>query len=94
MDLDVDFEPLLAGLERVVATGDRAAELALRCKYAGFASERIDVVPDLRAGLERGLALGDPADELVVLPTYTAMLVAARAHRRARCVRPYWEQAA
>ena len=54
---DVDFEPLLAGLERVVATGDRAAELALRCKYAGFAAERIDVVPDLRAGLERGLAL-------------------------------------
>ena len=31
---DVDFEPLLDGLERVVATGDRAAELALRFKYA------------------------------------------------------------
>ena len=54
---DVDFEPLLAGLERVVATGDRAAELALRCKYAGFAVERIEVVPDLRAALDRGLAL-------------------------------------
>src|SRR5207244_2022375 len=57
---DVDFEPLLDGLERVVATGDRAAELALRCTYAGFARERIDVLPDLRAGLERGLALPAP----------------------------------
>ena len=33
---DVDWEPLLAGLERVVVTGERAAEMALRCKYAGF----------------------------------------------------------
>ena len=33
---DVDWEPLLAGLDRVVVTGERAAEMALRCKYAGF----------------------------------------------------------
>jgi lipid II isoglutaminyl synthase (glutamine-hydrolysing) len=91
---DVDFEPLLAGLEHVVATGDRAAEVALRCKYAGFASERIDVVPDLRAGLERSLALGDPAEELVVLPTYTAMLSLRALIGELGAVRPYWEQAA
>src|SRR3954452_14211661 len=36
---DVDFEPLLAGLERVVASGERAAELALRIRYGGFAGE-------------------------------------------------------
>jgi lipid II isoglutaminyl synthase (glutamine-hydrolysing) len=29
---DVDFEPLLERLERVVASGDRAAALGLRCK--------------------------------------------------------------
>jgi UDP-N-acetylmuramyl tripeptide synthase len=51
---DVDFEPLLDGLERLVATGGRAAELALRAKYAGFPAERIDVVPDLRGALDRG----------------------------------------
>ena len=33
---DVDFEPLLAGLDRLLATGERAAELALRFKYAGM----------------------------------------------------------
>src|SRR5262249_2072906 len=91
---DVDFEPLLAGLERVVATGDRAAELALRCKYAGVPSERIDVVSDLRAALDRGLAVSDPQDELVVLPTYTAMLALRGLIGELGHVRPYWERAA
>jgi UDP-N-acetylmuramyl tripeptide synthase len=91
---DVDFEPLLAGLERVVATGDRAAELALRCKYAGFAAERIEVVPDLREALDRGLVLANSSDELVVLPTYTAMLTLRKIIGELGHVRPYWERAA
>ena len=91
---DVDFEPLLAGLERVVATGDRAAELALRCKYAGLAGERIEVVPDLRAALDRGLTLANSSDELVVLPTYTAMLALRKIIGELGHVRPYWERAA
>ena len=90
---DVDFEPLLAGLERVVATGDRAAELALRCKYAGFPGERIEVVPDLRAALDRGLALANASEELVVLPTYTAMLALRKIIGELGHVRPYWERA-
>jgi UDP-N-acetylmuramyl tripeptide synthase len=91
---DVDFEPLLAGLERVVATGGRAAELALRCKYAGFPTERIEVVADLRAALDRGLALAGSSDELVVLPTYTAMLALRKIIGELGHVRPYWERAA
>ena len=46
---DVDFEPLLAGLDRLVATGSRAAELALRFAYGGLPRERIEVVPVARA---------------------------------------------
>jgi len=91
---DVDFEPLLEGLEHVVVTGDRAAELALRFKYAGFAPERIEVVPDLQSGLERGLAVSGPAEELIVLPTYTAMLALRKSIGEVGAVRPYWEQAA
>ncbi|HEY8628517.1 MAG TPA: MurT ligase domain-containing protein, partial [Gaiellaceae bacterium] len=40
---DVDFEPLLGGLERLIASGERAAELALRFKYAGVPEELIEV---------------------------------------------------
>jgi UDP-N-acetylmuramyl tripeptide synthase len=91
---DVDFEPLLAGLERVVVTGDRAAELALRFKYAGFDSDAIDVVPSLERALDRGLELTPAGRELVVLPTYTAMLALRKIVAERGFVRPYWEHAA
>lgn len=91
---DMDIEPLVAGLDRLVATGDRAAELALRFAYGGLDRSRIEVIPSLEAALDRGLAVTPPGGELTVLPTYTAMLalrriVASRGH-----VANYWETAA
>jgi UDP-N-acetylmuramyl tripeptide synthase len=91
---DVDFEPLLAGLDTLVATGSRAAELALRFAYGGLPREQIELVPSLEQALDRGLALTPSGGELTVLPTYTAMLalrriVASRGH-----VANYWERAA
>jgi UDP-N-acetylmuramyl tripeptide synthase len=91
---DVDFEPLLDGLERLVLSGDRAAELALRCKYAGMPEGSLEVVPDLEEALDRGLALAGVGGELVVLPTYTAMLALRRIVARRGHVRQYWERAA
>jgi UDP-N-acetylmuramyl tripeptide synthase len=91
---DVDFEPLLERLERVVASGDRAAELALRCKYAGFDERAIEVVPNLAQALDRGLELTAPEGELFVIPTYTAMLGLRRIVSDRGFARPYWEQAA
>jgi UDP-N-acetylmuramyl tripeptide synthase len=89
---DVDFEPLLERAEHVVATGDRAAEIALRCIYGGFPASSLEVVPELGAALDHGLARVPPGRPLVVLPTYTAML-ALRAIVTARgFVRPYWER--
>ena len=90
---DVDYEPLLAGLQRVVTSGGRAAELALRFRYGGLADDAIEVVPDLEQALDRALALTPDGGELVVLPTYTAMLalrriVAGRGH-----VGNFWEAA-
>jgi UDP-N-acetylmuramyl tripeptide synthase len=88
---DVDFAPLLEPVARIVASGERAAELALRFTYAGFPRERIELVPDLERALDRGLELTSPDSELVVLPTYTAML-ALRAIATIRgLTRPYWE---
>ena len=90
---DVDFEPLLPALERLVATGDRAAELALRFKYAGFDEEAIEVSPRLEVALDRALELTPPGGELVALPTYTAMLTLRDIVARRGFVRQYWEAA-
>src|SRR5436190_10360319 len=91
---DVDLEPLLAGLGRLIATGDRAAELALRFKYAGMPSGAIEVIPALERALDRGLELTPEGDELVLLPTYTAMLALRKIVAERGFVRPYWERAA
>jgi lipid II isoglutaminyl synthase (glutamine-hydrolysing) len=91
---DVDFEPLLDGLERLIASGERAAELALRFKYAGLPEDAIEVVPSLERALDRGLELTPPGSELVALPTYTAMLSLRDLVSRRGFVRPYWEEAA
>jgi lipid II isoglutaminyl synthase (glutamine-hydrolysing) len=91
---DVDFEPLLEGLERLIATGERAAELALRFKYAGLPEHAIEVVPSLEAALDRALELTPPGEELTALPTYTAMLALRDLIARRGFVKPYWEEAA
>jgi UDP-N-acetylmuramyl tripeptide synthase len=90
---DVDFEPLLPGLERLVASGGRAAELALRFKYGGFDEQAIEVVPELEAALDRALELTPAGEQLVALPTYTAMLALREIVARRGYVRPYWQAA-
>jgi UDP-N-acetylmuramyl tripeptide synthase len=91
---DVDFEPLIPGLQTLVATGDRAAELALRFKYGGLDVAAIDVVPMLEHALDRGLELTPPGGELIVLPTYTAMLALRKIVAERGFVRPYWAESA
>jgi len=91
---DVDFEPLFAGLDRLIATGGRAEELALRAKYGGLAADRIEVVGELDRALDRGLELTPAGGELVLLPTYTAMLALRNIAGERGLVRPYWEETA
>jgi UDP-N-acetylmuramyl tripeptide synthase len=91
---DVDFEPLLEGLEVVVVSGERAAELALRFAYGGLDESRIVVEPSLERALDRGLELTPPGGELPLLPTYTAMLALQRLVAERGLARPYWERAA
>jgi lipid II isoglutaminyl synthase (glutamine-hydrolysing) len=91
---DVDFEPLLVGLDTVVVSGGRAAELALRCKYGGLDDSKIEVEPDLARAIDRGLELTPDGGELVVLPTYTAMLALQRVIVERGLAKNYWERAA
>ena len=89
---DVDFEPLLARVGHVVATGERAAELGLRLVYGGLPPERLEVLPSLERALDRGLGLVEAGTELVVLPTYTAMLALRAILVDRGLLRPYWEE--
>ena len=69
---DADFEVLAPRVRRATCSGTRAAELALRLKYAGVPTERIVVQPELERALDEAAAAGE--GRLVALPTYTAML--------------------
>jgi UDP-N-acetylmuramyl tripeptide synthase len=70
---DADFEILTSRVRRVTCAGTRAAELALRLKYAGVEVDRLEVIPELAPALDRALA--QSADQrLFALPTYTALL--------------------
>jgi lipid II isoglutaminyl synthase (glutamine-hydrolysing) len=72
---DADFELLASRVRRAHCSGTRAAELALRLKYAGVAPERITVQPDLAAALRAAAADGAQRGvPLYAIPTYTAML--------------------
>jgi lipid II isoglutaminyl synthase (glutamine-hydrolysing) len=73
---DADFETLAPRIGRLTCSGTRAAEMALRFKYAGVPAERIGVVGELEGALDGALAgAGGP---LYALPTYTAMLALRR----------------
>jgi len=69
---DADFETLAPRIRHVTCSGTRAAELALRLKYAGVPTTSIAVVEELADALDDALARCD--GELYALPTYTAML--------------------
>jgi UDP-N-acetylmuramyl tripeptide synthase len=81
---DADFELLAGRVRRAVCAGTRAAELALRLKYAGVPGDRLEVVNALPAALDAALDHAE-AGRVFVLPTYTALLelreeLAARGH--------------
>ena len=90
---DVDFEPLLPHVGRIVASGERAAELGLRLVYGGLPDDRLEVVPSLERALDRGLELVEAGTELVILPTYTAMLALRAVLTERGFVQPYWDGA-
>jgi UDP-N-acetylmuramyl tripeptide synthase len=72
---DADFELLQGRLRRVTCAGTRAAELAVRLKYAGVDPACIHVQDDFAAALDAAAAdRPAAAAPLYALPTYTAML--------------------
>jgi UDP-N-acetylmuramyl tripeptide synthase len=88
---DADFELLADRARRVTCAGTRAAELALRLKYAGIPENRLHVIPAPPAALDAALSGGQ--GRLYALPTYTGMLeLRAELHRRGHVGR-FWAAA-
>jgi lipid II isoglutaminyl synthase (glutamine-hydrolysing) len=71
---DVDFEEFDLSGCRFVASGTRAAEMALRLKYAGMAAGDVVVERDPIAAVRRLVERTPVGQTAFVLPTYSAML--------------------
>jgi len=85
---DADFELLAGRVRRVTCAGTRAAELAVRLKYAGVETERLAVVPELEQALDAARADGE--GPLYALPTYTALLALRELLARRGLAPEYW----
>jgi UDP-N-acetylmuramyl tripeptide synthase len=96
---DADWELLVPHVRRMTCAGTRAAELALRMKYAGLPAERIRVVEALEPALDAALADGERSGDeraargsapLYVVPTYTALLELRELLTRRGQAEAYW----
>lgn len=89
---DVDFEMLSGHARRIVVSGIRAEDMALRLKYAGIAESDMITQPDLARALDVAMGFARNGERLYILPTYTAMLQLRRILQRRGLVRGFWEQ--
>jgi UDP-N-acetylmuramyl tripeptide synthase len=88
---DADFERLAGHVAGVVVSGTRAADMAVRLKYAGVDPTRIVAEPDLARALDMALERLPAGATLYTLPTYTAMLELRAELVRRGWAKPFWE---
>jgi len=86
---DADFELLARAVRRVTCAGTRAAEMALRLKYAGWPVGAIEVEEDIEASLDRAVAEAS-GGRLFALPTYTALLELRTLLARRGLAKEFW----
>jgi lipid II isoglutaminyl synthase (glutamine-hydrolysing) len=86
---DADFELLAGRVRSVVCAGTRAAEIAVRLKYAGVSTDVITVEESIDASLDRAVATAP--SRLFALPTYTALLELRNLLAHRGLAREYWE---
>ena len=86
---DADFELLGDSVRRVTCAGTRAAEMALRLKYAGWPTERIAIEPEIETSLDTAVAAAP--DRLFALPTYTALLELRKLLSSRGLAKEFWE---
>jgi lipid II isoglutaminyl synthase (glutamine-hydrolysing) len=85
---DADFELLAGRVRQVACAGTRAAEMALRLKYAGLPPETITVEEAIDRSLDRAVARANGS--LFALPTYTALLELRGLLAKRGLAKRYW----
>jgi UDP-N-acetylmuramyl tripeptide synthase len=85
---DADFELLAGAIRRVSCAGTRAAEMAVRLKYAGWPEGAIEVDEDIASSFDR--ATESAGQRLFALPTYTALLELRNLLADRGLAREYW----
>ena len=88
---DVDFEELTAlsgRIQRVIVSGDRAADMRIRIKYAGIDDAAIETQTDYAKLVEWIAGQELP---VYIMPTYTAMLELREAVIRHCGGSEFWE---
>lgn len=104
---DADLEELAppGRVRTVVVSGRRAADLAVRLKYAGIAASAtagparddqhpaVVVESDLGLALDRAVQYTPAGGTLHIVPTYTALLELRGLLTRRLALRPYWRAA-
>lgn len=89
---DVDLERLVPRLGGLTVSGTKAAEVALRFKYAGADPAVLRVVPDRRAALRTALSATPPGESLHIFAGYTPMRELRAIMQRRAWVQPFWEE--
>ena len=88
---DADFELLAEHAGTITCAGTRAAEMALRLKYAGWPVDRIEVVPEIARSLDRALERAPEGGRVFALPTYTALIELRTLLARRGLAREFWQ---
>jgi UDP-N-acetylmuramyl tripeptide synthase len=88
---DADFELLAEHARTVTCAGTRAAEMALRLKYAGWPEDRIQIKDQIDDSIDLALSRARPGGRVFALPTYTALLELRTLLTKRGLARDYWE---
>jgi UDP-N-acetylmuramyl tripeptide synthase len=88
---DVDIEEIDKFARSIVCSGSRAHDMALRIKYTGYDSSRIDVENRIMPAFMRAANRIDKNETLYVLATYTAMLELRKHLTNSGSVSAFWK---
>ena len=71
---DANFEILKNYDKEIVVSGTRAADMAVRLKYAGIPEKNITVIDKLKKSINYIIKNTKENEKIYILPTYTALL--------------------